>query len=329
MTICHKLNRMVIKMKSNFYLEDDNLIVAKNPDGMLLMPIEQAQKMGLVAYQKYQSFGFDKLNQNYLKHLLNHNPKGYFIQTEMNKKVSQPLNICFNLNQAGFHQYAQNLIIVEANSQLNLKVSCQADTCANNANHYSLTQIVVKKGGIINMEMEHTWQSTNQVFPLTVIELADQATLNYNYKCYKSPLKIISNPTICLSGQSSLCQIKSAIKSLPKSYNDLGVNIFLGGDNSRATYQSKVVALGGKNINNSKICATNDNAFGHLECDGLVLDKNGDIVTSPILQTINCQADLSHEASISKIKPANLAYLASRGLDEQQAIELIVKGFFD
>ncbi len=316
-------------MKHDFYLEDDNLIVAKTADSLILLPIEQAERIKLPAYQKYQAFRLNDLDQKSVQKLFDHNPQGYFVQTEKNKKVSQPINVCFNLNQSGFHQYARNLIIVEENSQLDIEINCQAETCAGDANHYSLTQTIVKTGGMLNMKMNHHWQKTNQVFPLTVIELADDAVLNYNYKCYSSPQKIISNPSLFLSGKNSVCKMKSAIKSLPDSYNDLGVNIFLAGDNTRAGYESKIVALGGININNSKICATNDNAFGHLECDGLVLKKNGQIITSPALETIDCQAELSHEASISKIKPATLNYLASRGIEEEQAIELIVNGFFD
>ncbi len=317
-------------MKNNdFVMDNDQVIIAKTGAGLMMLPIDQARRMDLLEIKQYQDFGFDQLDGKLIKDLFNHNPNGYLIKLDAGKKIKSPLDICFNISQAGFNQYAQNLIILEAGSELNINISCRAETCASEANHYSLTQIIIKSGSTLNLIMDHSWQNTNQVFPLLVAQLEDQATLNYNYRCSQSPLKIISNPSIVLNGDSSVCQMKTAIKSQVGSYNDLGANIYLNGENSRAMLDSKIVAYGGQNINNTKICATVDSAEGHLECDGLILNNQGDIVTSPTLQTINCQAELSHEASISKIKPAVLNYLACRGLDEAQAIELIVKGFFE
>ncbi len=313
---------------NDFLLENDCVILATNQTG-LIFDINQAEKMTLPELEKYANFGLDKLDLAAVKRFFTHPSNGYLIKTNQNQTVEQPLNICFNLNQAGFNQYARNLIIVSQNSSLKIKIDCQAEACASQAKHFALTQIIVEPGAKLDLLMEHNWQDTNQVESLMVVGLQDNAGLNYSYRSQHSPAKIVSNPVIVLDGQASSAQLKSAIKSYLKSVNDLGVNIYLNGKQARASYESKIVAFGGKNINNSKIIASEDLAFGHLECDGLVMSQNGDISTSPILQTIDCQAELSHEASISKIKPATLEYLACRGIDEQKAIELIVKGFFD
>ncbi len=313
---------------SDFILENDQVMLATNQTGLIL-DVNQAQKMNLPELEKYANFGLDRLDNQAVKRFFAHPSNGYLIKTNPNQMVKRSLDICFSLNQAGFNQYAHNLIIVSENSSLSVKINCQAEACSGDAEHFSLTQIVVEPAASLKLEMEHYWQANNQVESLMVIELKDGASLDYNYRSHYSPARISSNPIIVLSGKNSSAQLNSASNSYSGSFNDLGAKIELVGQNSRANYQSKIVAYGGQNINNSQIVAYQDSAFGHLECDGLILSSNGDISTSPTLRSVDCQAELSHEASISKIKPAVLNYLACRGLDEAQAIELIVKGFFE
>ena len=68
---------------------------------------------------------------------------------------------------------------------------------------------------------------------------------------------------------------------------------------------------------------------GHLECRGLLLSNEASIHAIPEIEAKTAGCDLSHEAAVGKIQQAQLCYLMSRGLNEDEATPLIVRGFLD
>lgn len=71
----------------------------------------------------------------------------------------------------------------------------------------------------------------------------------------------------------------------------------------------------------------NEAGTGHVDCMGLLLAEDVAINVTPELINKNKDASLTHEASVGKISEENLNYLRSRGLTEDEAIDLIVAGF--
>jgi len=102
--------------------------------------------------------------------------------------------------------------------------------------------------------------------------------------------------------------------------------ITLSGENSRANMISRSVMKG-----NSKqfFYATLDalaKCFGHIECDAIIMD-NGTNETVPSLKARHPDAELTHEASIGKIAGDQLTKLMSLGLNYDEAVSRIIKGF--
>lgn len=81
-----------------------------------------------------------------------------------------------------------------------------------------------------------------------------------------------------------------------------------------------------KITSHSKMIANNA-GVGHLDCMGLLLSENSSISTVPELTNRNKNATLTHEASVGRISTEALNYLRSRGLTEDEAIDLIITGF--
>jgi Fe-S cluster assembly scaffold protein SufB len=68
---------------------------------------------------------------------------------------------------------------------------------------------------------------------------------------------------------------------------------------------------------------------GHMECNGIMLDAEAVIHAVPELKATHPDTELSHEAAVGKIAGEQLNYLMSRGLTEEQARALIIRGFLD
>ena len=102
----------------------------------------------------------------------------------------------------------------------------------------------------------------------------------------------------------------------------------LTGKNSRADIVSRSVAKG-KSLQQFKSDMIGKNeCFGHVECDGIVLD-GARIISTPKIDAVSPEASLVHEAAVGKIAGEQLLKLMSLGLTEQEAEDAVIKGFLN
>lgn len=104
--------------------------------------------------------------------------------------------------------------------------------------------------------------------------------------------------------------------------------IKLSGKGSRADVVSRSVARG-RSIQKfqSDLIGKNE-CFGHVECDGIVLD-GARILSTPKIDAVSPEASLIHEAAVGKIAGEQLLKLMSLGLSEQEAEDAIIRGFLN
>ncbi len=89
-------------------------------------------------------------------------------------------------------------------------------------------------------------------------------------------------------------------------------------DGGRATYRGLMEIADGASESRSKVV-----------CDALLLDEDSRSDTYPTIRIDENDADVGHEATVSKIGDEQLFYLQSRGLDEEEASKMIVNGFIE
>ncbi len=124
--------------------------------------------------------------------------------------------------------------------------------------------------------------------------------------------------------------VDSIILAREDTYVDLGGVIHLEGEKSTGINKSKAVIMDDSEvITRGKITAGASGTKGHISCDALVMDDGALMETYPGLSSRVEDAELSHEAAIGEIKAEELFYLMSRGLDEEEATQLIVQGFVE
>ena len=110
------------------------------------------------------------------------------------------------------------------------------------------------------------------------------------------------------------------------AYTKFKVNLV--GENSSVNVISRSVAKGlSKQKFVSKIIG-NQTCFGHVECDGIILDK-AQIISVPEIEARDVNASLVHEAAIGKIAGEQLIKLMTLGLTETEAEDLIIKGYLN
>lgn len=120
--------------------------------------------------------------------------------------------------------------------------------------------------------------------------------------------------------------IKERILTTGNQIAKTNFKVDLVGKNSSVDVLSRSVAKdSSKQQFNSNIIGNNE-CFGHVECDGIIVN-NAQIISTPKIDAKNVNASLVHEAAIGKIAGEQILKLLSLGLTEQEAEDLIIKGF--
>ena len=104
--------------------------------------------------------------------------------------------------------------------------------------------------------------------------------------------------------------------------------VLLKGKHSRADIVSRSVARGRSVQKFGSDLIGKNECFGHVECDGILLDK-ARIVSTPKIDAVSPEASLVHEAAVGKIAGEQLLKLMSLGLTEQEAEDAVIKGFLN
>ncbi|EDM23604.1 hypothetical protein CMTB2_04947 [Caminibacter mediatlanticus TB-2] len=278
-------------------------------EGVILLPLSEAIK-------KYK-WVKDYVNED--------DVEGYFLWVKKGVKVKKPFQTCAFMKEENV-QNIFNLIILEEESEINLLSSCTISSFVDSALHIGKSKYVIKKNAKLTYTMIHMWGENVEVYPKTFVEVEEGGEFVSTYVNLYKVKRIISNP-ICKLQQNAKASFNSIIVSYPSSYIEMGGEVYLEGENSRADIVSRNVIYGGENIAKGRIIAKNKEVSGHIECESLLLSDEAHMSTIPILESFNKDVRLTHEAAVGKIAKEEIEYLMSKGIDEDSAISLIVKGF--
>lgn len=253
---------------------------------------------------------------------------GYFIRSAPGSKQVFPVQACMFISDENVMQTTHNIIIAEENSELHLITGCATGEDVSSALHVGVSELFVKPGAKITFTMVHNWAEQVEVRPRTGITIEDNGTFINNY-ILTSPVKSLQSfPTAHCVGENSKALFQTVLGGKGDSVIDTGSRGILSGKGSSTEVISRAISN-----DNSKLFARGHlvgekpDVKGHLECNGLVLSDDSSILAVPELEANSSGLELSHEAAVGKIDEEEIYYLTSRGLSEDEAAALIVRGF--
>lgn len=262
----------------------------------------------------------------WVKKYFEEKPKeGYFIWVK--KEIEYPLTTCINIAAPKVSQDLKNLLIVEKGIKLKTNILCSALKKDLYGIHKTKGKIVLKKGAFLEYNHLHIWGEKDFVSPEYEFILEKDAKLIYNYKNLFPPENLFLKTIIQAKENSSL-----NLNIIINGFNSkIGIidKVNLLGKNSQAIVRVRLVGRKNSQFEALSIISAKNASRGHLDCQGLIVDKTAKISLTPRLICQNKNAQLTHEASIGKISGEQLNYLRMRGLTEKEAIDLIVSGFLE
>lgn len=256
-----------------------------------------------------------------------HREHGYFIRSFKDADIDYPLQACMYMSEDNLVQDVHNIVIAEEDSRLNIISGCATGPHVKSGLHVGITEFYVKKGATLIFTMVHNWAEDMAVRPRSAAIVEEGGTFISNYICLKPARDLQMYPTAVLEGKNSVATFNSILMASPGSVLDVGSRAILKGEGARAEIVSRAVSTGGDIIARGHLLGQTPGIKAHLECQGLLLKPNGLIHAIPELEARTADVEMSHEAAVGKIDQAEIEYLMARGLSEEAATSLIVKGF--
>jgi len=253
---------------------------------------------------------------------------GYFIRAKAGVKTDQPLQTCLYMAKDGYSQNVHNIVIAEENSEIHIINGCATAPHLTSGLHVGVSEFYIKKGARVMFTMIHDWGKGINVRPRTVTHVEEGGVFVSNYISLRPLGSLQMFPTTYLDGEGAVARFNSILVAGDGDFLDSGSRVVLNAPNTRAEIISRAIAAGGTIIARGDLHGKVKGIKAHLECKGLIL-KNGLMHAIPELRGYVPDLEMSHEAAVGKIDQREIEYLMARGLDEDEAVSTIVRGFLN
>jgi Fe-S cluster assembly protein SufB len=256
---------------------------------------------------------------------------GSFIYVPPGVHVEQPLQAYFRINAENMGQFERTLIIIDEGAYVHYVEGCSAPTYSSDSLHCAVVEIVVKEGGRCRYTTIQNW--SNNVYNLVTKRAAAyrNATMEWVDGNLGSKLTM-KYPAVWLMEEGAHGEVLSIAFAGEGQHLDAGAKIVHAAPNTTSLVTSKSISMDGGRAGYRGLVRVEDGAEGvksFVRCDALILDENSRSDTYPYMEIEEADAQLGHEATISKVGDDQLFYLRSRGLSEEEATAMIVAGFIE
>ncbi|MFT4305184.1 MAG: Fe-S cluster assembly protein SufB [Candidatus Woesearchaeota archaeon] len=256
---------------------------------------------------------------------------GTFIYVPKNVKINEPLQAYFRMNSENLGQFEHTLIIAEENSEIHYIEGCSAPAYKSSSLHAGCVEIFVHKNAKVRYSSVENWSinTFNLNTKRAIVEkdgkiewvsgnMGSGTTMLYPTSILKGENALSESLGIAFAGKNQNQDIGSKAIHLASNTKSIIKSKSISKDNGISTYRGKVFV--------------SDNAYNcssSTTCDALLINDNSISNTYPSIDIRNNSTENSHEASVGRISDKEMFFLKSRGLNEEEAIKLIVSGFIN
>ena len=298
----------------------------KEQEGLEMIPLSEALKK-YDWVKDYYWKSMDPTKDKYTAKAYLDNADGYFIHVKKGYKIKEPIQSCMMIGTKKGAQTLHNIIIVEEGASVELITGCATGSHINEGLHVGVSEIYVKDDASISFSMIHNWGTKTMVRPRTNCILGKNARYVNNYVLLEPVGSLQSYPTCFLNGEGASCKFNTVCLAQPESDIDTGGAAVLNAPGTSAEIMSRSVCNGGKIVARGRLIGNCNGAKAHLECRSIMLKDGGSTVAIPELEASVADVEMTHEAAVGKIARDQIEYLMSRGLSEDDAVSMIIRGF--
>jgi len=256
---------------------------------------------------------------------------GSFIYVPKGVHVEIPLQAYFRINTENMGQFERTLIIADEDSYVHYVEGCTAPIYKSDSLHSAVVEIIVKKGARVRYTTIQNW--SNNVYNLVTKRAVahEGATMEWVDGNIGSKVTM-KYPAIFLMGPHANGETLSVAFAGEGQHQDAGAKMVHCAPHTSSSIVSKSVARGGGRTSYRGLVQIQEGAYGSkstVRCDALLVDTISRSDTYPYVDVREDDVSMGHEATVSKVSEDQLFYLMSRGMTEEEAMAMIVRGFVE
>ncbi len=262
---------------------------------------------------------------------------GTFVYIPKGVRCPMELSTYFRINEAKTGQFERTLIVADEGSTVSYLEGCTAPMRDENQLHAAVVELIALDDANIKYSTVQNWypgdeQGRGGIYNFVTKRgdcRGDRSHISWTQVETGSAITW-KYPSCILRGNDSVGEFYSVAVTKGKQQADTGTKMIHIGRNTKSTIVSKGISAGeGQNTYRGLVRMSQraENARNHTQCDSLLMGDKCGAHTFPYIEVRHPSADVEHEATTSKISEDQLFYCKQRGLDEEQAVSMIVNGF--
>lgn len=256
---------------------------------------------------------------------------GSFVYVPKGVNVDIPLQSYFRMNAPGAGQFEHTLIIVEEGSTLHFIEGCSAPKYKVNNLHAGCVELFVKESSRLRYSTIENW-SRNMYNLNTKRAVVDKnGVIEWVSGSFGSKVSMLY-PMSILRGEGARSEFTGITFAASGQYLDTGTKVVHAAPYTSSTVNSKSISKDGGHAfyrGLLKVAPGAHHCKSTVSCESLMLDNKSKSDTLPIIELNNDNIDIGHEAKIGRISDEAIFYLMSRGISEEEAKAMIVRGFVE
>ena len=262
---------------------------------------------------------------------------GSFVYIPPGVRCPMELSTYFRINEAETGQFERTLIIADKGSYVSYLEGCTAPQRDEHQLHAAVVELVALEDAEIKYSTVQNWypgdengqggiynfvtkrgdcREDNAKISWTQVETGSAITWKY--------------PSCILRGDNTVGEFYSIAITNNFQQADTGTKMVHLGKNTSSRIISKGISAGQAQSTYRGLVRVNpkaDGARNYTQCDSLLIGDKCGAHTVPYIEAKNRTAQIEHEATTSKLSDDQLFYCRQRGLDEEEAVALLVNGF--
>jgi Fe-S cluster assembly protein SufB len=256
---------------------------------------------------------------------------GSFIYVPPGVKVDMPLQAYFRINSENMGQFERTLIIADEGAQVHYIEGCSAPVYTTDSLHSAVVEIICKASSRVTYTTIQNW--SNNVFNLVTKRARCDAEAHMEWIDGNIGSRLtMKYPAVYLMGPKASGEVLSVAYAGAGQHQDAGAKMVHAAPETTSTIVSKSISKDSGRTSYRGLVRFEEGAKkskSFVRCDALLLDDQSRSDTYPYIEFGEKDAQVGHEATVSKVGDDQLFYLMSRGLSEQQAMSMIVNGFIE
>ncbi|WP_049980952.1 Fe-S cluster assembly protein SufB [Halolamina rubra] len=256
---------------------------------------------------------------------------GSFVYVPEGVTVDMPVQAYFRMNSEGMGQFEHTLIIAEEGSEVHYIEGCSAPKYSAFNLHSGGVEVYVGEDAHVQYSTVQNWSKNTYNLNTKRALVEQNGRMEWISGSMGSKATMLYPSTVLKGRGASDNHITIAFAGEGQDI-DTGAKVYHNAPNTKSTIESKSISKDGGRTNYRGLVHIADgaeNSSTAVECDALMFDNESTSDTMPYMEINESKVDVAHEATVGKIGDEDIFYLQTRGLDDDDAKQMIVSGFIE